>query len=308
MAEKTPSLWKRIVGYIAFSLFAVFLMFFMTFPYEALQQRVRIEADNNGYFLRIGKMGPGLFSVRATDVEISKKAVGDQVPESLKLDSISIGPSLFPPGLGVKVNTLGGTVATRVSGFGSTRIKVDAEDLDLSKGNLKGFSGIDFAGGVEAHVDLTIPRAAVAPNSPPEPDLAQASGSISIETTGLAINGGTASITIPQFGPEPTPVDLPKIVIGELAGKIKIDKGAATVEEFKSKSSDLELNVTGTVKLAKRLDYSEPNMEIRVKPDPEFQKRLGLLGSALSMIGADPKDPTWRLGRLTGYIGRPQFR
>ena len=49
-------------------------------------------------------------------------------------------------------------------------------------------------------------------------------------------------------------------------------------------------------------------MEIRLKPDPEIQKRLGLLGSAVSMIGPDPKDPTWRLGRLTGYIGRPQFR
>lgn len=308
MAEKKPSLWKRIVGYVAFSLLALLAMFFVTFPYEALQSRVRLEADNAGYFLRIGKLGPGLFSVRAGDVEVSKKAVGDQVPESLKVESVSVGPSLFPPGLAVKLNVLGGTVATRLSGFGSTRIKIDAEDLDLSKGNLKGFSGIDFAGEIEAHVDLSIPRGAAVGNAPAEPDLAQASGSVTLDTRGLAINGGTANITIPQFGPEPTPVDLPKIVIGELGGRIKIDKGAATVEEFKSKSADLELNITGTVKLAKRLEYSEPNMEIRVKPDPEFQKRLGLLGSALSMIGADPKDPTWRMGRLTGYLGRPQFR
>lgn len=308
MSEKKPTLWKRVLGYIAFTLFALFAMFFVTFPYDALQSRVRLEADNAGYFLRIGKMGPGLFSVRAGDVEVSKKAVGDQVPEALKVDSVSVGPSLFPPGVSVKLNVLGGTIATRLSGLGSTRIKVDVEDLDLSKGNLKGFSGIDFAGEIEAHVDLTIPRVSSAPNTPAEPDLAQASGTVTIATRGLAINGGTANITIPQFGPEPTPVDLPKIVIGELGGSIKIEKGAATVEEFKSKSSDLELNITGTVKLAKRLEYSEPNMEIRVKPDPEFQKRLGLLGSALSMIGADPKDPTWRMGRLTGYLGRPQFR
>jgi type II secretion system protein N len=160
MSEKKPSIWKRVAGYIAFSLCALFAMFFLTFPYEALQSRVRLEADNAGYFLRIGKMGPGLFSVRAADVEMSKKAVGDQVPEALKIESVSVGPSLFPPGLSVKLNVLGGTVATRLSGVGSTRIKVDIEDLDLSKGNLKGFSGIDFAGEVEAHVDLSIPRVA----------------------------------------------------------------------------------------------------------------------------------------------------
>lgn len=308
MAEKKTSLWKRIVGYLAFSLFALVLTFFLTFPYEALKDRVRLEADGAGYFLRIGRMGPGFFAVRAADVQVSKKSNTEPPPEALKIDSVSIGPSLFPPGLAVKLNLLGGSVATRVSGLGTTRVKVDAEGLDLSKGNLKGFSGIDFAGEVEAHVDLSIPRGAATGNAPAEPDLAQASGTVSLETRALAVNGGTANITIPQFGPDPTPVDLPKIVIGELNGKIKIDKGAATVEEFKSKSSDLEINIGGTLKLAKRLEYAEPNLEIRLKPDPEFQKRLGMLGSAISFIGADPKDPTWRLGRLTGYLGRPQFR
>jgi hypothetical protein len=33
-----------------------------------------------------------------------------------------------------------------------------------------------------------------------------------------------------------------------------------------------------------------------------------LIGSALSAVGSDPKDPSWRLGKLTGYLGRPAFR
>lgn len=308
MAEKKIKLWKRILGYAGFALFALFATFFLTFPYDALKDRVRIEADNAGYFLRIDSMGPGLFAVRASDVQVSKKSNADPPPEALKIDSLTIGPSLFPPGAAVKFKLLGGTVLARVSGLSTTRVRVDVEDIDLAKGNLKGFSGIDFAGEVEAHFDLSLPRAASAANAPAEPDLAQASGTMSFETKGLAINGGTANITIAQFGPEPTPVDLPKILLGELSGKFKIEKGAATIEEFKSKSGDLETAISGSIKLAKRLEYSEPNIEVRVKPDPEFQKRLGLLGSALSMIGSDPKDPTWRMGRLTGYLGRPQFR
>lgn len=308
MAEKKTKLWKRVLGYLAFALFALVATFFLTFPYEALKDRVRLEADNAGYFVRMDSMGPGLLALRAKNVQVSKKTNVDPPPEALRLDSVSIGPSLFPPGLGVKVNVLGGTIATRISGMSTTRVRIDVEDIDLAKGNMKGFSGIDFAGEIEAHADLLLPRAAGAAGAPAEPDLSQASGSITLETKGLAINGGTANITVAQFGPDPTPFDLPKIVIGDMTGKVKIEKGAATVEEFKSKSADLETALSGTIKLAKRVEYSEPALEVRVKADPEFQKRLGPLGMGLSIIGADPKDPTWRLGRLTGHLGRPQFR
>lgn len=308
MAQKPTALWKRIIGYTAFALVALVLMFFVTFPYDALKERIRLEADNAGYFVRIGSMGPGFFAVRASDVKVSKKSDADPPPEALQIDSLSIGPSLLPLGVKVKAGLLGGTVVTKVGAVGATRVVLDADALDLTKGNLKGFSGIDFGGTVEAHVDLTLPKSAAGPNAPAEPDLSQASGSIALTTNALAVNGGQANIAIPQFGPEPTPIDLPKIIVGDLTGKLSVEKGVAKVDEFKSKSPDLELGLSGTIKLAKKVDYCEPQLEVRVKPDPEFQKRLGLLGSALSMIGSDPKDPSWRMGKLTGYLSRPQFR
>ena len=309
MAEKKPSILKLLVGYALFSVWALVTAFFLTFPYDAVKERTRQEAEAAGYFLRIGSMGPGFLAVKAKDVQLSRRIEGDsdKPPEALKIDSVSVGPTLFPPGLGVTVSALGGTAQVRASGITSTRVRVDLDELDLSKGNLKGFTGVDFAGTVDAHVDLTMPRTAIG-NAPAEPDLGQASGTVSIETRNLAVNGGTMTVTIAQFGPEPTPLDLPKIVIGDLSGHLKFEKGAGTIEDFKAKSADLELNATGTVKLAKRLEYSEPTVEVRFKADPEFQKRLGLIGSALSMVGSDPKDPTWRMGRLGGYLSRPAFR
>jgi type II secretion system protein N len=298
---------RRAFAYAGFFVVALVAAFFLTFPYDALKARVRLEADRAGFFARIASLGPGVFSVRAKGVELSKKAESDPPPEPLQLDSISVGPTLVPPGLGVTVKVFGGTVTVRASGLSTIRVRVDAEDLDLSKSNLKGFSGIDFAGTVEAHVDLSLPRVAVGAE-PAQPDLGQATGTIALEAKQLAINGGSLSMVIPQFGPEPTPLDLPKIVFGDVAGKVKFEKGAGTIERFEAKSPDLELQATGTVKLAKRLEYSEPGVEVRFKPDPEFQKRLGLIGSALSMVGPDPKDPAWRMGRLTGYLGRPNFR
>lgn len=298
---------RSVFAYAGFFLVALVAAFFLTFPYDALKTRVRLEAERAGYFTRIASLGPGFFSVRAKGVELSKKVESDPPPQPLELDSVSVGPTLFPPGLGVTTKVFGGTVTARVSGFSTIRVRIDADDLDLTRSNLKGFSGIDFAGIVDAHVDLSLPRVAVG-TEPAQPDLGQASGTITLDAKQLAINGGSMSMVIPQFGPEPTPLDLPKIVVGDVTGRLKFEKGAGTIEKFEAKSPDLELQATGTLKLAKRLEYSEPGIEIRFKPDPEFQKRLGLIGSALSMVGPDPKDPAWRMGRLTGYLGRPNFR
>jgi type II secretion system protein N len=306
MAEKKPALWKRVLGYTLFSFAALVAAFFLSFPYDALKERVRLEADTAGYFVRIDRIGPGFFAVTAKDVQVSKKVEGDTPPEPLKLDSVTVGPTLFPPGLGVTIKALGGTTSAKLLGFTGSRVKLDVDDVDLSKGNLKGFSGLDLSGGVEAHVDLTIPRTTTGA-TPAEPDLGQASGTVALDLKNVTLNGGTMNLTIAQFGPEPTPVDLPKVSFGDITGRLKFEKGAGAVEEFKGKSSDLEVAVTGTLKLAKRIEYAEPALEVRFKADPDFSKRLGMIGGALSIVGPDPKDPSWRLGRLTGYLGRPQF-
>lgn len=308
MASSKLKTVRKFFAYAGFFLLALTIAFFLTFPYDALKDRVRLEADKAGYFARIASMGPGLFAIRAKGLELSKKVEGDaEAPAPLKVASVSAGPTLFPPGAAVTAKLFGGTVALRVSGFSAIRVRLDADDLNLASSDLKEFSGIDFGGTLEAHVDLTLPRVPVGPG-PAEPDLGQASGTISIDARQLAVNGGSVSMVIPQFGPEPTPLDLPKIVVGDLSGKLKFENGAGTIEKFEAKSADLELQASGTLKLAKRTEYSEPNIEVRFKPDPEFQKRLGLIGSALSMVGPDPKDPSWRMGRMTGYLGRPTFR
>lgn len=310
MPDKPTALWKRILGYSAFVWVALFINLLLTFPYEALSDTLRTEVEKQGLTLRIGSLGPGFFAVKAKNLELAKKSDTQEPNEPLKIDAVSIGPTLFPPGIGVTAKMLGGTLAARVSGLSANKLRIDAENLDLSKGNVKGYSGIDFAGSVGAHVDLVVPTSGAA-----EPDLTQLNGTISIETQGLTIKGGTLKLTLPPY-PDPTPYDLPPIVLGDVSGKVKFEKGVGTVSDFSGKSSDLELQVSGTLKVAGKIiagqvrgaEYSEPNLEIRLKPDPGFPQRLGPLGMGLSMIAADPKDPTWRKGTLTGYLNRPSFR
>jgi type II secretion system protein N len=298
----------KVAGYVAFVLLSLTLSFFLTFPYEALKDRIRLEADTAGYFVRIASVGPGFFSLKLKGIEIAKKAETTPPPESLMIDSASIGPSLFPPGLKVHLDAFGGDVVVRASGISNVRIKGELDDVDVSKGNLKGFSGIDFGGTVAMNFDVTIPRVAAAPGTPLEPDLSAAFGNVSLNSSGLTIKGGTVSVAIAQYGSDPTPLDLPKIGIGELVGKIKIEKGLVTLDELKSKSADFESKLLGTIKLAKRLEYSELNVDVKLKLEPEFQKGLGMLSLGLSVMGPDAQDATWRAAKLTGSVGRPQFR
>ncbi|HME92465.1 MAG TPA: type II secretion system protein GspN, partial [Myxococcaceae bacterium] len=137
-----------------------------------------------------------------------------------------------------------------------------------------------------------------------EPDLSQARGRLSLKLDHVLVNGG--SLTLPLYG-EMTPVDLPKIAIGDLEAKIKFEKGLGTIEKFQGKGDDVNLLAAGTLKLAKRIDYSEANVDIKLKAEPEFTKRLGMLGSGLAMLPADKDDPGFRLAKMTGFLGRPNF-
>ena len=77
MAEIKLKPWKRALAYAAFSFFALLVAFFLTFPYDALKERIT-DRGRRRRLLRADRLawGPGLFSVRATDVQVSKKATG----------------------------------------------------------------------------------------------------------------------------------------------------------------------------------------------------------------------------------------
>ncbi len=307
--ETKTARWKKVVGYVGFSLAALVFCLYLTFPYEALRQRVQREADARGLFLKMSRMGPGLFGVTATNVQLSQKAArADAPPDALVLQSVALRPSLFPPGVAVRAKALGGTIRGAIGPLGTVRVRLTADDLNFSQGNLKAFTGVDLAGRGDAELSLNIPQVTLAGSKVSEPDLGQASGTLSLKLQQLQINGGTVKVAIPMYGPEPTPIDLPKIGIGDVEGAVKIDKGVATLEKLDGKGQGLDVKGSGTVKLAKRVEYSEASLELRLKTDPEWVKQLGVYGVGLSTLRSDPKDPTWKLATLSGYLSRPSFR
>lgn len=323
--ETKPARWKVILGYTAFSLVALLLCLFLTFPFDAARARVASEGARQGLAIRIGTLRPGFFGVTAKDVQISQPPDGitpevfaaltseDEsatammgaavLGEPLMVDSVFVRPSLFPLGVAFNADAMGGNVQGTVGVLGSTSVKVVAKGLNVAQGNLPAFSGLDMEGTVGANVALTLPRGT---GKDAAPDLSAADGAVALDTSGLVIKGGKVAIPL-MPGQPPTPMDVPRIALGELTGRVDFEKGLGTVKQLRLKSDDLEAQAEGTLKLGKRLAYSEPALDLRLKADPAFTKRLGLLGAGLSMMATDPKDASYRAGRLTGFLNRPQF-
>lgn len=309
MPESKTARWKVILGYLAFSLFALAVSFYLTFPYGALESRVKAEAEKSGLHVQMASLGPGLFGLTATGVRLSKLSSGaeEKPPEPVTLQSVSVRPSLFPLGVSVRARVLGGNLSLRVGGLKQLVVQAQARELNLAEGNLKAVTGLDLSGRASGELELSIPKTTIGGSKVLEPDLGQASGTLSLRLNELIVKGGTVTVPIPMYGPEPTPVDLPKVVLGEVELGLKFEKGAGTLEAGSVKGQGLEAKASGSLKLAKRLEYSEPNVELRLKAEPEFVKSLGMYGAGLSMLRADPKDPSWRLGQVSGYLGGPRF-
>ncbi|MFY1831140.1 type II secretion system protein GspN [Myxococcus fulvus] len=317
-SDSKPARWKVFLAYGAFAFVAFILCLMLTFPYETVRTRIINQAAQAGLAVRIGSLRPGLSGVTATNVRVSKppqplsadllgKLIsGEGLPgpaelgEAVIIDSLAVRPTLFPPGVAMRANALGGTVTASVGILGDSKVLADLDGLKASGGNLPAFLGVDLDGVINGTLALTLPK-----GKNPEPDLSLANGELTLDTQGLIIKGGKASI--PMGGGNSMPMDLPQVALGALVGRINFDKGLGTVQELKLKGEDIEALATGTLKLGKRLEYSEPAMDVNLRLDPEAQKRLGLLAAGITIFPPDKKDPSFRAARLGGFLNRPTF-
>jgi type II secretion system protein N len=185
-----PARWKRVLGYTAFALFSFLLGLYLTFPYDALARVVKNTAESAGYEVQFGSMGPGLFGVTARQVRLMRKAPpGEEANpmEGLLLDSVALRPSLFPPGVALSADAMGGSVRGSVGRLGSSSLRLTLEGLDTKKGNFQNFTGIDMNARLDGRLSLDVPTV----EKGSEPDFGAASGLLSLELGGVQVNGGT---------------------------------------------------------------------------------------------------------------------
>jgi type II secretion system protein N len=287
--------WRRNValGLFGFVCFIFFLA--LTFPADAARMRMQAEAERAGLVLRMDRLSTGFFGVTANRVRVSRASDTDAVP--LLVDELSVRPTVFPPGIAMRAGLLGGTASGSFPSSGQS-IRLKLSGIDLSRANLKALSGVDAEGKLDGELALDMPVVRG------EPDLSQATGVLRLNGSDLTVRGGT--MTVPLFG-TPTPLDLPRTGLGTLDGEVSFEKGTGTVQRLHVKGQDVELLTSGTVKMARRPEYMELALGLRLRPEAEFLKRLGVIGAGFNALPMDGELPGFRDVRVSGYLGKPVF-
>jgi type II secretion system protein N len=304
-ALKLPPLvgWHRTAAWVGLGVFLFAFFLTLTFPYDAVRARIASEADAAGLWVRIDGMGPAFLGVSARGVRVGERPDGLGPPaQTVRVDRLTLRPSLFPWGVGFSATLFGGDAGGAIGTGGAPKYRVHFDRLSLGKAGVGTLTGVDAVGTVDGELSLDVPTSGPQGG---QPDLSQASGRVRLTGTGLEVKGGT--VTIPLMG-QPTPVDLPPLNFGRLDADIPIDKGVGTIKALRLEGPDLDIQGTGTVRLARAIVYAEPDVTLRIRPMPDFLRRMGMIAAGFTQLPVDPTDSAYRNAKLTGYLGKPTLR
>lgn len=279
---------KKLLGYPAFFGAAFLAMLYLTFPYEALGELAREQAARSNIVLGFSRLGPGLLGIKArgVSVKLPKQDGQPAEPEPVLIDSVSLRPSLFPPGIKCSAELFGGSLTATWGALGNPKLTLRAKGLDLVKTNAKAAVGLDLTGKLGAAVDLQLDKK----------DNAKTTGRISLTAEGLLINGGTVAN-----------YDLPKIDLGRLEAELKLEGGKAVVQTFRGNGKDIEANLEGDVGLGQKPLMSTLKLKVQFKPSEDFLRRNSLIATGLGF--AMTKDSRgFFAADIQGMLGNPRFK
>ena len=304
-AIKLPPLvgWRRTAAWVGLGVFLFALFLAITFPYDAVRARIASEADAAGLWVRIDSMGPAFLGVSARGVRVGERPDGLGPPvQTVRVDRLTLRPSIFPWGVGFSAALLGGDAGGAIGTGSAPRLRLHFDHLSLARAGVAALTGVDVVGTLDGELSLDIPTSGPQGG---QPDLSQASGRLRLAGNGLEVKGGT--LTVPLMG-QMTPVDLPPVNFGKLDAELPIERGIGTLKALRLEGPELDIQASGTVRLARALPYSEPDLSLRIRPTPDFLRRMGMIAAGFTQLPVDPQDSAYRNAKLTGYLGKPNLR
>ncbi|MCL2012775.1 MAG: type II secretion system protein GspN [Cystobacterineae bacterium] len=317
MLKKYSQTVFKLIGYLSFTTCAFLISLFFVFPYPILSEYLVAKAKQANILLSIHSIQPSLSGIKANGIQISPASLKPEIElGKLHMDSLSLRPSLFSSKLITNIKIAKGNIQLATGIFNAKEMSIDAKGIDLSQINFSALlwmlspeiynSGtatpqLDMEGVLtHAHISFSIPKNQKA---------SEAHGQWNMELNEWVLKQGTLALLLPN-SKEPTPVDLPRIVFGNLKTSASIKKGHIQLSQLKTQSHELESEVLGNIHLDKnkKLADSQSNFTLRLQAQPELLERLGILGSAVSLLPVDPQNPQWRSAQFQGPLSRLEMK
>jgi type II secretion system protein N len=300
-----------IIGYIGFGVVSLLMGLYLTFPADAVGQRLAHE---------VAKASQGRLTLSFDDVSLYRlsgiEAEGVKVramqegsaPLEFQLDALRARLRLLPllwlsVSVDAEIESGNGTLSARITpkSGGGLDTAVDLDEFSLtSPPILPTLAGIPLAGKISGDVH----------GSFSEKDSKQTAGGVSLKLAGLSFGPGTLHLPIPGMT-EKMDFSLPSAVeFGNLSLETPVEQGRMTVKSFTQQGGDMQLKVSGTLSLRPQLGTSALDMCIQVKPDPAFLAKNPKIKDALTFAEVQiKKDGQGFLNiPLAGTLSRPRLK
>jgi len=276
------------------------------FPYDRARDAAVAVAARAGYDLEIGSAGPSFpFGIAFDEVRVrARTAVPPPKPAQARFDSVRVAmlPLAMSHGesFDVVARGLGGEITLAGTMPRKGPFKIDLAAKDIALGQLPGVRetlNLPLTGAMTltAHLESTTGK------------YADAHGEVEFKCASCVVGDGK---TAAKLGSNPflaAGLTLPRVRLGELAGRMVVEKGIARAQGIAIKSSDAEVTLDGEAVLRDPLPSSTLNFYLRFKLGDALLKSAPSIATILQMAGAPGLRPDGFYGlRIAGTLGLPQ--
>lgn len=292
--------WRRTAAYAAFFVAAFVVALRLTFPVEAVRERIILDAAAQGLQIKMNDISPsGLVGIRAREVTVLT-ADGTRVP----LDEVRVGLNLLPMLLGRRAVSFDARLFDgRITGSSEStrtteRYQATLTGIDLSRASaLRAATGLDLAGILSGTFDVTL--------DPKEPQ--KSTGSVDLQVKDAAIRGGKMAVPGMEGG-----LTVPPVRLGAIAARGTVKNGRADFGTLEAKGDDVDFTADQVfVQLQPRLEHSPLAGRARVRPTDAFwrKEQVAALKPVIEMGLASARGRDGGYGfQIYGTLAKPQAR
>ena len=320
--NKTARRVLKWTGYPVFTLVVFMIALYMSLPYDKLKQIIedKLSADPS-MEVTIGELGPspliGLSAERVT-IRLRSKDKPPPMPADLAgpgakkdaakkdgsrviiLDQVKVKSGLLALlsgkiDISFAVEGLDGLMEGRYTAVKkkSWSIKTVVKGLNLKEAPMISDTlGLPVTGRFSGDVDLKVTKN----------NFSTATGSIGLECDNCTVGDGKKKLKIPGNAFLKAGLTIPRINLGKLGGRIKVQKGTATLQKFASKSKDFELALEGKFALRRPAGFTTADAYVRFKIDPSFKKKHAVFELLEGQLTSAKRSDGFFGMRITGIV------
>ena len=292
--------WRDPVAYGTFAVLAFVLSLRLTFPSEAVKERLIMEAGHRGWQIDVEEVSAGgLVGVRALGLKL-ETASGLAIP----IDDLTVSVRLLPllvgrRSLSFDASLYDGRVRGTADLSGDARnVVLDVSGVDLARAlPLRKASGLELLGKLTGKADVSFP-AAQDQRPTGRVDLAVA-------------EAGIASGQLPVPGMA-TGLSLPRVSLGQVVAALKLADGKATFEKLEATGGDADVRTDGLYFVVQpRMEFAPLSGKAKVRVKDAFWSKSGTQGfqglAEASLAQAKGSDGSWNFA-VTGSVGHPRMQ